>query len=212
MTDPQPARLDRLHAGVARFRAHAFPERQRMFRELADGQAPFALFITCADSRIVPSLITQTDPGELFVERNPGNIVPRYSDDATGVAASVEYAVAVLGVEHVVVCGHRDCGAVKAILDPAKGRAIPAVARWLEYGRGARERLAAEGVAGDAARLRRLTELNVLQQIEHLSTHPSVAARLREGRLALWGWIYDIETGEVEEYRPAEGRFAALGA
>lgn len=201
--------LETMARGIGRFRRDVFPQRRAQFESLADIQRPKALFLTCADSRVVPSMITQTGPGELFVERNPGNIAPIYSNDvAVGVSASIEYAVTALKTAHVIICGHSDCGAVKGILHPEAVAEMPAVARWLSYCNEARQRLGAEASATDEEeRLRRLTELNVLVQMEHLATHPAVQQALADGRLAIHGWVYEIETGEVRAYDPARGAF-----
>ena len=200
--------LETMARGIGRFRRDVFPQRRAQFESLADIQQPKALFLTCADSRIVPSMITQTGPGELFVERNPGNIAPIYSGAAVGVSASIEYAITALKTPHVIICGHSDCGAVKGILHPDAVADMPAVARWLRYGDEARQRLGDEAPAIDEEeRLRRLTELNVLVQMEHLATHPAVQQALADGRLAIHGWVYEIETGEVRAYDPARGVF-----
>ena len=199
---------DALKAGVLQFRQSVFPARKALFEELAKAQNPDALFLTCADSRVVPALITQTGPGQLFVERNPGNLVPLYSEQAVGVSASIEYAVAVLKVKHVVICGHTDCGVVKALLHPEKVADLPAVARWTDFGAQARRRLLEEHPhAPEVDQLRILTELNVLNQIENLSTHPSVRKALEERRLAIHGWVYHIDSGEVRAYSADTGRF-----
>ena len=200
--------LETMALGVGRFRRDVFPQRQAQFESLADAQQPKALFLTCADSRIVPSMITHTGPGELFVERNPGNIAPVYSGEAVGVSASIEYAITALKTPHVVICGHSDCGAVKGILHPEVVADMPAVARWLRYGNEARRRLDARAPdAGEEERLRHLTELNVLVQMEHLATHPAVQQALADGRLAIHGWVYEIETGEVRAHDSARGAF-----
>jgi carbonic anhydrase len=202
--------FERLAAGVRRFQERVFPVRRAFFARLAKRQSPEILFITCADSRIVPALITMTKPGELFVERNPGNLVPPYVNACVGESASVEYAVAELGVDHVVVCGHTDCGAVKGLLAPDKvGAKLPAVGRWLAHGAEAIARLPPETELPDAqARLRRLTELNVIVQLEHLRTHPSVAARLARKEIQLHGWVYDIGAGRVDALDASSGLFA----
>ena len=172
-----------------------------MFAALAQGQSPRTLFITCADSRISPTLITQTKPGDMFVLRNIGNIVPSYGEMLGGVSAVVEYAVAALGVSDIVVCGHTDCGAMKALSDPEAAGLdrMPTVRSWLHNAIAAQrvaETLAAE--AGPEARMRVLIEQNVLLQMTHLRTHPAVAARLAENGLHLHGWIYDIERGTID--------------
>ena len=201
--------LETMARGIGRFRRDVFPQRRAQFESLADHQQPKALFLTCADSRVLPSMITQTGPGELFVERNPGNIAPIYSSGAAvGVSASIEFAVTALKTPHVIICGHSDCGAIKGIRHPDAVADMPAVARWLRYGDEARQRLGAETPdADEVERLRRLTELNVLVQMEHLATHPAVQQALAEGRLAIHGWVYEIETGEVRAYDPARGTF-----
>lgn len=187
-----------LERGVRRFKRQVFPTHRALFRQLARRQSPRVLFITCADSRVIPALITQTRPGDLFVERNPGNIVPVYSRASVGVSASVEYAVDVLGVSHIIVCGHSDCGAVKAILHPETLARVPAVKRWLLYGNRSRRWLRRMGATGrEDERLAVLTQLNVVTQMEHLLSHPCVRRRLKRGRLKLHGWVYQIHDGEV---------------
>jgi carbonic anhydrase len=200
--------VDFLERGVRKFKRDAFRANLALFRRLAKIRSPRALFITCADSRVVPALITQSRPGDLFVERNPGNIVPVYDRRTSGVAASVEYAVEVLKVEHVVVCGHSDCGAVKGILHPGKLAPVPAVRRWLTYGNRSRQMLRrrARGVP-ERRQLELLTQLNVIVQIEHLRTHPCVVRRLRQGALALHGWVYDIREGEILQLDDRTGEF-----
>ncbi len=205
--------LETMARGIGRFRRDVFPRRQEQYESLANVQRPKALFLTCADSRVLPSLITQTGPGELFVERNPGNIAPIYSGEAVGVSASIEYAISALKTPHVIICGHSDCGAVKGILNPEAVADMPAVARWLRYGDEARRRLgpqATDDGDDEKERLARLTELNVLVQMEHLATHPAVQQAQADGRLMIHGWVYEIETGEVRTYDPARGTFVPL--
>ena len=125
--------MEKVVSGIVRFQQSAFEARKSLFAELANGQSPDVLFITCADSRIDPNLVTQTEPGELFIIRNAGNIVPPHQYEAGGVTATIEYAVAVLGVSHIVVCGHTDCGAMKAALNPASTQGLPHVTRWLGH-------------------------------------------------------------------------------
>ena len=200
--------VDFLERGVLRFKREGFRRNRMLFRKLAKSQSPRIRFIACADSRIVPSLITQTRPGDLFIERNPGNIVPVYDRHTSGESASVEYAVSVLKVQHIVVCGHSDCGAVKGMLRPEKLSAVPAVKRWLTYGNRSRQMLKrrARGLSADR-QLELLTQLNVIVQIEHLKTHPCVARRLRQGKLQLHGWVYRIHDGEILQLHPRTGEF-----
>jgi carbonic anhydrase len=197
-----------LGRGVARFRLHVFPTRRALFQRLAAAQAPRALFLTCADSRIVPALITHTSPGDLFIERNPGNIVPVYEEAAVGVTASIEFAIAALGTRHVIVCGHSDCGAMRGLLHPAKLDGLPATRRWLSHGTEAARRLQGDsGPTDEASLLRRITQLNVVTQMENLRTHPSVQTALAKDALRIHGWMYDIGTGVVQAYDAATGTF-----
>ena len=176
----------------------AFRSRPLKFAEMAQGQAPDRLFITCSDSRLIPSQITDTGIGELFVIRNAGNVVPPYDASLDGVSATLEYAVAVLEVPTVVVCGHTRCGAMKAALDPTGLDAVPNVANWIKFAEPAR--LALDELhphIGPIERWNRIVELNVLQQIANLRTHPWVAARTASGRLRLEGWVFELESHQV---------------
>ena len=190
--------MDHVISGVAKFQRDVYPEKKETFKKLATGQNPEVLFITCADSRIDPNLVTQTDPGELFICRNAGNIVPPHSNQTGGMTASIEFAVAALGVTHIVVCGHTDCGAMKGALNPEKLDSLPHVKEWLGHCRCATE-VVKEKHGGElnADSLAEVTKENVLQQMQHLKTHPAVAAKLATKAVQLHGWVYDIETGMV---------------
>ncbi len=204
--------MQRLIEGVLRFQTEVHGPRQSMFSQLGEAQAPFAMFIACSDSRVVPELLTQREPGEIFVVRNAGNIIPSYGPAAGGVSASIEYAVAALGIEDVVVCGHSDCGAMKAILRESRLDKMPAVASWIKHAAAAKEivdaTLAAE--ANEQTRLHALVYENVLCQIRNLQTHPTVAAKMATGRLRLYGWVYNIENGTVDTFDAESGRFVPL--
>jgi carbonic anhydrase len=192
--------LAELKAGIRKFRRDIYPAQAETYRKaVREPQRPDALIVTCADSRIDPELITQSGPGELFVTRNIGNLVPAYGEMMGGVSAVVEYAVSALKVKHIAVCGHSDCGAMKALLHPESLESMATVKRWM---RNAETALSvadslAEHDEKPSARLRRLTEENVLLQIQHLRTHPSVAGAVAREELSLSGWVYDIGTGEV---------------
>ncbi|MCL2661190.1 MAG: carbonic anhydrase [Acidobacteriaceae bacterium] len=192
--------LTDLIAGVLRFQKEIYPPQAETYRRAAaEPQRPGAMFVTCADSRIDPELITQTGPGELFVTRNIGNMVPAYGEMLGGVSAVVEYAVSALKVRHIVVCGHSDCSAMKALLRPESLESMATVKRWMRNAEAAlsvADSLAAPG-EGPEARMQRLTEENVLLQIQHLRTHPSVAGAVARRELTLSGWVYDIATGQV---------------
>jgi carbonic anhydrase len=203
--------MDRLLAGVEKFQRDVYPQNRELFEQLATGQTPGALFITCADSRVVPSMMTQTLPGELFICRNAGNMVPPYGEVNGGVSATIEYAVCVLNVAHIIVCGHSDCGAVKALLTPEKLEGLPTVKSWLAHGERAR-RIVLENhseLKGDAL-VRALTQENIVAQLENLRTHPSVAARVARGALAIHGWLYEIPTGNVDVFDPVRRRFVPV--
>ncbi|NWA00781.1 carbonic anhydrase [Pseudomonas gingeri] len=196
--------------GVLKFQREAFPGRSALFKQLANTQSPDVLFVTCSDSRVVPELLTQQEPGDLFVIRNAGNIVPSYGPEPGGVSATVEYAVAVLGVRDIVICGHSDCGAMTAISTCKCLDHLPAVANWLRHAESAKVINAARGHASPQARLDSLVRENVVAQLANLKTHPSVALALEQGRLNLHGWVYDIESGSIATLDGATGRFVSL--
>lgn len=213
--------MKKVVSGIVRFQENAYAARKKLFADLAGGQQPEVLFITCADARIDPGLVTQTEPGELFICRVAGNIVPPHMRVAGGMTASIEYAVAVLGVRDIVICGHNDCGAMKGALEPEALEGLTHVRDWLEHCRAAVDVVRAGSSESDRqdsdVLLRQLTQQNVLLQLQHLRTHPAVAVGLAQQRLALHGWIYDIETGavtcfddELGEFRPVAERYAGL--
>ncbi len=199
--------------GVARFQDEIYPREQALYRKLVhDGQKPKALMISCADSRVIPEMITQCGPGELFVCRNAGNIVPPFGQRNGGVSSVIEYAVLALGVRDIIVCGHSDCGAMGALLHPEKLEGMPNVAAWLHHSQAA-ERIVEQTLRCDAPEEERhcaLAKENVVVQINHLRTHPSVAAGLAAGNLTLHGWLFDLEHGSVLAYDGDTGLFAPM--
>jgi len=200
--------LARIAQGVVKFQMEIYPSQREMFQRLKGGQDPLALFVTCADSRVVPNLVTQTGPGEIFTERNPGNIVPPYVEFVGGVTAGVEYAMLVQKVPVIVVCGHTDCGVMNALLHPERVEGMPGVQKWMSHAFEARKRMLREfGDASEEEQMRHMTEYNVLGQIENLKTHPSVRARLLQGEIEIRGWVYDIGDGSIWEASPEAGRF-----
>ncbi len=173
--------MEKLVNGFLKFRSEVFGNKKVLFTRLSQSQAPRALFITCSDSRVDPTLLTQTDPGELFILRNAGNIVPPYGSMQGGTTATIEYAMAVLKVPHIIVCGHTDCGVMKALLNPEDVKNLPAVKEWLSQAETTRRlmrELHADITGND--RLIKTTQENVRAQLEHLRTHPSVALQLRK--------------------------------
>ncbi|HTR05486.1 MAG TPA: carbonic anhydrase [Paraburkholderia sp.] len=203
---------DLLHLldGVDEFTHHVFPGNKELFHSLAHSQAPHTLFITCADSRVSPEMITQAKPGDLFVCRNIGNIVPAYGEMLGGVSAVVEFAVLALNVRQIVLCGHTDCGAMKGLASGAAATAdMPTVQAWLRNAEAARSVVKTRGL-DDNQVVQALVEENVRLQLTHLRTHPAVAARVAQGQLELQGWVYDIGHGKVTVLDEARGRFESL--
>ena len=204
--------MQRLVEGVQRFQANVFSAQRHLFEKLAEGQNPLALFITCSDSRINPNVITQTEAGELFILRNAGNIVPPYGASRGGEEGSIEYAVSILGVEDIIVCGHSHCGAMSALLHPAKVAPYPAIRNWLEHAETTR-RIIEENyqhLTGQQARQTAAVEENVLVQLDNLKTHPAVAAALAREQLNLHGWVYEFETGKVFAFDTPAGQFMPI--
>ncbi|MBC3213097.1 carbonic anhydrase [Serratia fonticola] len=196
--------------GFLKFQREAFVERTELFKRLATSQNPRTLFISCSDSRLVPELITQREPGDLFVIRNAGNIVPSFGPEPGGVSASVEYAVAALGVEDIVICGHSDCGAMTAIATCKCLDHMPTVANWLRYADAAKAVNQANEHASEHDRINSMVRENVIAQLTNLKTHPSVALALDRGNLRLHGWIYDIATGCIDALDGNTRRFVPL--
>lgn len=207
--------MQKLVDGVHRFQEDVFGSDTKFYEDLAHGQAPEALFITCSDSRVNPNLITQTKPGELFILRNAGNIVPPYGAVKGGEAATIEYAVLALGVRDIIVCGHSHCGAMTGLLDPAGLVDMPAISSWLEHAESTR-RIMRENyphlAKASPALLHATVQENALVQVEHLETHPVVAARLARHELHVHAWFYKIETGEVFYYDGPQGQYRLLSA
>jgi carbonic anhydrase len=204
--------MQKLIEGVHQFQEKCFTSHKSLFERLAKGQQPLALFITCSDSRIDPSLLTQTQPGELFIMRNAGNIVPPYGAVLGGEAATIEFAVCVLKVKDIIVCGHSHCGAMKGLLSPGQVDELPAVRAWLSHAE-ATSRIMRENythITEEAPRLTATVEENVLVQLENLRTHPSVAATLARDELKLHGWVYKFETGQVFGYDATERQYVAI--
>ena len=179
--------------GFLNFQKEIFPQRKELFRSLASSQNPKALFISCSDSRLVPELVTQQEPGQLFVIRNAGNIVPSFGPEPGGVSATIEYAVVALGVTDIVICGHSNCGAMKAI----------ATCQCLEV-------VEKKTWASETDKVNGMVQENVIAQLNNIKTHPSVAVGLRDHTLRLHGWFYDIETGDIQALDKNTKSFVSL--
>jgi carbonic anhydrase len=184
--------------GVQSFQEHGFKEKRDLFLVLAKGQSPRYLVITCADSRVVPHLITGLGPGEIFVIRNAGNIVPPPSAGPSGEAASIEFAVIELKVKHIIVCGHSHCGAMTSLLDRECLDRLPSVAWFLQFAEPARRTVKSRypRLTGDD-QVTQLVKENVLLQLDHLRSMGSVSGAIRRRQLEVHGWVFMIETGEV---------------
>ena len=195
--------MEKIIRGVINFKRNIYPQRKDLFEHLIkDGQSPETLFITCSDSRIDPNLVTGSEPGDLFIFRNVGNVVPPHSNETGGTTSAIEYAVSVLKVRNIIVCGHTDCGAITGALDTSQLKGLPHVKEWLGHCRSAMEVVRERnGLASGAPLgheyLNAAIEENVLQQVQHLRTHPAVAAKLATGKIKIHGWVYDIRSGQV---------------
>jgi carbonic anhydrase len=203
--------IAQLTAGISRFQEHFLENLDHFDRLATEGQSPGVLFITCSDSRVVPELLTGAEPGDLYVIRNMGNLIPPYGVGEMGVGAGLEYAVRHVGVRHVILCGHTDCGGVKALSHPPNWSREPHLARWIEHARPARTKVEAGGIPSEQRHLATVRE-NVLLQLEHLRTYDPVREGERAGSLTLHGWVYRLESGIVEAYEPATGGWAPIEA
>ena len=203
--------MDRLIQGHKRFLKDVFPARRDQFHLLAESQTPEWLFITCSDSRIVPDLILGTGPGDLFISRNAGNVVPITGNDVDGTTATIEYAVEVLKVKHAILCGHSDCGAMKAALDRKGLEKLPKASRWLQHVEAAfSHRQPPNPADGEHAEICSLIRGNVVAQLLNLKAQPAVAYAMAHGALSVHGWYYDILSGRIEQYDEQMRRFMPL--
>jgi carbonic anhydrase len=197
-------------AGIGRFQEQ-FEQNQELYERLAaQGQSPEVMFIGCSDSRVPSELLAQVEPGDLFVCRNVANIVPPMGTGEMSVGADVEFGVLHLGVKHVVVNGHTDCGGIKALDAPVDWSREPHIARWIEHARPAKTKVEAHGLPEEERHLAIVRE-NVLLQLEHLRSYDPVRAGERVGTLALHGWVYHLETGAFERYEPTTGEWRPVG-
>jgi carbonic anhydrase len=203
--------MDRLIEGHKKFLSEVFPRRRDQFHLLAESQAPEWLFITCSDSRVLPDLILGTGPGDLFITRNAGNVVPVTTHDVDGCTATIEYAVDVLRVKHAILCGHSDCGAMKAAIDRTGLEKMPKASRWLQHVEAAfSHRQPVDPKDGPQAELCSLIRGNVVAQLQNLHAQPAVSRAVGEGRLSVHGWYYNILSGCIERYDETARRFVPL--
>jgi carbonic anhydrase len=203
--------MERLLRGYRHFLSEIFPARKGQFHLLADSQAPEWLFITCADSRIVPDLILGTGPGDLFISRSIGNVVPVTNADTDGMTATIEYAVEVLKVPHIILCGHSDCGALKAAVNSQALDFLPKAKRWLQHVEAAfQHKQPLNPADGEGAELAALIRGNVVAQLANLKAQPAVISAMAQGKLSVHGWYYEILSGRIERYDEKLRRFVPL--
>jgi carbonic anhydrase len=204
--------MNELIGRVFRFEKDVFPSRSDLYGKLAsDGQSPKALMISCADSRIAPEHVMQAEPGDLFVCRNAGNIVPPFAQMNGGVSSTVEYAIVALGVRDIIVCGHSDCGAMKAVAEPHIAHDMPNVAAWLRHSSAASQVVRhAYPELTNGELVRAISLENVVAQLAHLRTHPSVAVGIARGEISLHGWFVDIHAGQILALDGERGQFVPL--
>jgi carbonic anhydrase len=204
--------MQKLIAGIRHFQTNIFEKQRKRFEQMAQRkQKPLALFITCSDSRVDPNLLMQAEPGELFIIRNAGNIIPPYGAASGGEGATIEYAVEVLEVRNIIICGHSQCGAMAALLSNTRLRDLPAVSNWITHAEGTRRIVNAKyaDLPKEARELAAVEE-NVLVQLDNIRSHPAVAVGLARGDLNLYGWFYDIATGQIFGYEPDTGHFVSV--
>lgn len=196
--------MHNLLPGLRKYSEEVFPTQKPLFENLSQGQKPHTLLITCSDSRIDPNLVTQTQPGELFVVRNAGNIIPPFGSSKGGEEAAIEFAIDGLKVSNIVICGHSHCGAMAALMGKVSLDALPSVREWLGHAQSTKRRMTRS--QGEVS-LNEVVEENVVVQADNLKTHPSVSAALRENRVRIFGWVYHFETGAITLYDPRSRKY-----
>jgi len=206
--------LEEYATGNNLFRTYFKNNKESLLKLVTSGQSPKALFIGCSDSRVIPDLMVQSNPGDLFVIRNVGNFVPPYKpdEDFHATASGIEYATSILKVEEIIICGHTHCGACKALYEPLEDPSLVHTKKWLELGESAKtSAILSLGANAPKEDLLRLTEkLSVIKQIENILTYPTVKKLFEDGKLHIHGWYYDIETGRIEYYNADSYEFLPL--
>ena len=202
--------MQKIINGYLQFKELGFKERKDLFKKLSNSQSPEVLFITCSDSRIDPNLITQTEPGDLFVIRNAGNIVPPHTSESDGIVASIEFAVVALGVKYIVICGHSNCGAMKGALYTAGLTALPKVRGWLHYCSEAVSIIQSRESNLESDELTSVTQENVLLQMRRLEQYPEISKRLASGDIEIHGWVYEIGDGKIKCFNHEKQAFIEL--
>lgn len=209
--------MKELFEGAIKFQEEDFVEYQELYESLKKRQNPHTLFISCADSRVVPNIITNSDPGDLFVVRNIGNIIPPYTESNAmrsgylATTSAIEYALTILNVENIIVCGHSNCGACSAIFEPPESlKNAPYVQKWLKLLEPAKQKVLAQNPSSRAKKIWLAEQINVELQLENLMTYPFVEEKFDRGELRVYGWYYIIETGEILNYNMIKREFKPI--
>ena len=206
--------MERLYKGVKKFKETYFPKEEALFKRLAEGQSPDTLFFSCSDSRIDPNIITQSKPGELFIVKNIGNIVPSCSPQwkKSGAAAAIEYALVFMNITNIIVCAHSDCGAMKALyMDAESFKESPHLKEWIDTAQPVRDRVERLNNKLSLTERNELTaKEHVIVQLKNLKTFPVVTRALEAGKLSLHGWYYDIGSGEIHAYNETKKTFEEI--
>jgi carbonic anhydrase len=206
--------MEKLVKGILEFRQNSLSLYREKFAHLALGQFPDTLFIACSDSRVVPNLFASTNPGDLFVVRNLGNLVPSFEvaqQGSTAEAAAIEFSLTTLPITNIIVCGHSECGAMQAILAGTDRIESPSLRNWLRNCCCSEESLRPDNAACDhLAPHNQLSQMNILQQMQHLKTYPIIQEKLKNSALNIHGWYFDIATGDVYAFEEAFNRFIII--
>jgi len=208
--------VKKLIRGIIEFRKNVLDEYRETFAKLALGQSPDTLFIACSDSRVVPNLFASTNPGDLFVVRNIGNIIPpfigtHHENFDESIAAAIEFAVLILKVSYIIVCGHSECGAMQALMRSKPNNETPHLEHWLQHAKTALNPL--QDYPPSSSKIaphNHLSQINILQQIAHLKTYPSVKQRLEDKTLSIYGWWFDIAHADVYAYENDLKKFVLI--
>jgi carbonic anhydrase len=205
--------MKKLIQGITDFRKNLTEENRALFAKLALGQKPDALFIACSDSRVVPNLFASTNPGDLFVLRNMGNLIPPFSANIreSCASAALEFSVFSLKISNIIVCGHSECGAMQALMQGTDPICCPHITSWLEYGKDSLDRVN-NGFTVNAALAKhnQISQVNVLQQMDHIMSYPFVKERVANKQLRVHGWWFDIAHADVYCYEQSLNQFVLI--
>lgn len=205
--------MRKLIQGIVEFRKGLTEERRELFAKLALGQKPDALFIACSDSRVVPNLFASTNPGDLFVIRNIGNLIPppTPTEEDNSVPAAIEFSLSTLNVSNIIICGHSDCGAMHALVAGIDTVCCPHLKSWLKYGEESRRKVESGFVLDPSLSLEnQISQMNVLEQMEHVKSYPSVQERMGKKQLGVHGLWFDIAHADVYCYEQSQNRFVLI--